>query len=108
MSFACDFSYGQAQQKVVFCDGHFDFRKFVTTSKAGYIFAVDESFGNFVYSPSDTCLVGTGQPCHLAKAIAILKIHRHQQLVLAGEQVYPAAQQVDSVAILVFDFRCHW
>jgi hypothetical protein len=89
------FPLRQAEQKVILCDCHLSPGKFVTVSQTLYIFTVDES----LCSPGDADLVHTRQPGYLPKRVAVLEVHRHQQLVFAGKQTYPAAQKVDPVSI---------
>ena len=70
----------------------------MTVPQTGYVFTVEQPFGYLMYPSSDCDLIDSHQPGHLTEAVAVLKVHCHQRLVLSLEQIHSAGKKVDSVA----------
>jgi hypothetical protein len=99
VAFCCDFSQRPAVNEVV--SGHHQFGscKFLAVSQAHYVFAAGESPYQSADFSGDVRLIDAREASQLAKAVAVLKIHRHQEPVFAAEQAYATSHQLNSIPV---------
>ena len=87
---------------MVFGDGQLGIGESAAVSQTSYVSAVCQPPDESVDSSSDNCVADAGQASQLAKAAALIQVHCQQQLVLSGEQVDSASQQVSFVSVAPF------
>jgi hypothetical protein len=85
-------------QKIISRDGHLSLRQLVAVPQTANILAVHQPPAKPVNLSSDSTLAEAKKAGNLPKAVAVLDVHDHHDLLPAFKKIQPAPQQFNLVA----------